>query len=287
MSLSLSRCWISRRHHITLDDHRRMRRRMMALRLLVLFIVCIATSGKDRNVPHPHRGVLRPYNPGPFDISLSGDDEQQLTEGKPVTKQAIPQKSDGDPAGGAICIQDIDAPKAAVWNQILRMNEYAGKVPKVKESKNYQFHRNRDGSITMKTRQRLGILPGYTYENYYNHKFEPKKDSLVWSLDYDKSSDFDDCAGHWHLKDHPTKPHATRVFYACDIKLSSAIPTPVLNYIGKSALKQATSWVKKESEAEPDSTVPTEFVTKGASTRGTTRGKQRSLGFLRRMKLEL
>lgn len=48
------------------------------------------------------------------------------------------------------------------------------------------------------------VLP--QYENFYDHKFEPTKDSLVWSLDYDRSSDFDDCAGHWHLTNHPTKP---------------------------------------------------------------------------------
>lgn len=34
---------------------------------------------------------------------------------------------------------------------------------------------------------------------------------------------------------------------------------PVLKYIGKSALKQATSWVKKESEAEKDSAMPSGF----------------------------
>lgn len=34
----------------------------------------------------------------------------------------------------------------------------------------------------------------------------PEEDSVIWSLDYEKYSDFDDVAGHWHLEDHPSKP---------------------------------------------------------------------------------
>ena len=44
------------------------------------------------------------------------------------------------------------------------------------------------------------------YENYYNHKYTPEKDSVTWKLDYDKTSDFDDVSGHWHVEEHPKKP---------------------------------------------------------------------------------
>jgi len=88
------------------------------------------------------------------------------------------------------------------------------------------------------------------YESYYDHTYYPKKDSMTWKLDYEKTSDFDDVSGHWHVEDHPSTPGKTRVFYACDIKLMGSVPGPILNYISKSALKQATGWVKKESEKE-------------------------------------
>jgi hypothetical protein len=52
------------------------------------------------------------------------------------------------------------------------------------------------------------------------------------------------------------------VFYACDIKTKGSVPGPVLNFISKSALKQATSWVKKESEAAPDASIPDKFASK-------------------------
>lgn len=88
------------------------------------------------------------------------------------------------------------------------------------------------------------------YESYYDHTYYPDKDSLTWKLDVDKTSDFEDVSGHWHVEPHPTLggDRASRVFYACDIKLAGSVPGPILNYISKAALKQATGWVKKESE---------------------------------------
>lgn len=99
---------------------------------LALLVLCApVVSRKERNVPHPHRGVLKPYQPGPFDLDLSGADEKELLSGKSVMKQIMPGKGEKEPGGGAICIQDILAPKQAVWSQILRMNDYEGKVPRV------------------------------------------------------------------------------------------------------------------------------------------------------------
>eukprot|EP00593_Proboscia_inermis_P014742 CAMPEP_0171299284 /NCGR_PEP_ID=MMETSP0816-20121228/8096_1 /TAXON_ID=420281 /ORGANISM="Proboscia inermis, Strain CCAP1064/1" /LENGTH=194 /DNA_ID=CAMNT_0011774967 /DNA_START=151 /DNA_END=735 /DNA_ORIENTATION=- len=192
-------------------------------------------------------------------MTVESKDEKILSGGKPVMKQ-IPDENDPNGGGKAICVQDIGAPKNAVWNQILGLNAYAGKVPKVKECKNYEVTRNADGSSTIKTKMVIGVLPGYKYESYYDHTFHPNDDSCVWSLDYDKYSDFDDVAGHWHIEDHPKKTGCTRVFYACDIKLRGAVPGPVMNILTKSALKSATSWVKKESEAAPASEMPSNFA---------------------------
>lgn len=79
---------------------------------------------------------------------------------------------------------------------------------------------------------------------------------MVWTLDYDKTSDFYDVSGHWHLEEHPDDPNWTRVFYACDILLKGTVPKPVLNYLSQSALRTATGWVKKESEKSSGATEP-------------------------------
>lgn len=109
------------------------------------------------------------------------------------------------------------------------------------------------------------------YESYYDHTFHPDKSSLTWTLDYDKTSDFDDVAGHWHVGPS-NQPACSRVYYACDIQMKGKVPGPVLNYISKAALKQATAWVKKESEAHPEKTIQTVYG--GGSSSSSSAAKE-------------
>jgi hypothetical protein len=277
----------------------------------------LVTAKKDHNLPHPHRGILKAYSPGAFNVKLSRQDEATLAQGQSVMKQTMPSKD--DVSGSAICIQDVMAPKECVWKQILDLDSYHGKVPKLNVAKNYFVGNNRDGTRTIKTKMVIGVMPGYAvrtveetlclhwivivliraashmivclpcntppsqctlpaiyitillfhllqYECYYEHKYYPRQSSLVWKLDYDKTSDFDDVSGHWHVESLPQS--CSRVFYACDIKTKGSVPGPILNYISKQALKSATSWVKKESEAMPEAKAARSKAL--ASTTGTT-----------------
>lgn len=229
--------------------------------LVVLAIACCCHGRKNRDAPHIHRGVLSSYEAGPFSsIDLDKSDEKVLNAGKPIMKQT---QGEGEELGGSsICVQDVAAPKEAVWKQILDLDAYKGKVPKVSTCKNYVAKMNEDGTSTMKTEMAVKVIPGYGYTSFYDHTYHPSKDSMTWRLDYDKTSDFDDVSGHWHLEEHPTKPGCTRVFYACDIKLKGAVPGPVVNFVSKSALKAATGWVKKESEKNPSAELDLAFVDK-------------------------
>lgn len=237
--------------------------------VIVLVVVTQLASchGKkqNRDLPHIHRGVLSSFEAGPFDsIELDKNDEKVLDSGKPIMKMT---QGEGDELGGSsICVQDVAAPKEAVWSQILDFDAYKGKVPKVGECKNYVAKLNDDGTSTMKTQMSVKVIPGYGYTSFYDHTYAPTKDSLTWRLDYDKTSDFDDVSGHWHLESHPTKPDCTRVFYAADVKLKGAVPGPVMNFISKSALKTATGWVKKESEKNPSAKVDLAFVDRSKLT---------------------
>eukprot|EP00980_Cylindrotheca_fusiformis_P004626 scaffold990_cov108-Cylindrotheca_fusiformis.AAC.3 len=225
--------------------------------LVLVCASCPALARKDYNEPHPHSGVLKPYEAGPFDLKLNKKELSTLSSGKPVMKQPPPKE--GELGGGAICVQDIEAPKEAVWAQILDLDSYKGKVPKLNECKNYFLRKNQDGTFRFKTKMVVGIIPGYSYTSHYDHTYTPEKDSVTWTLDYEKTNDFDDVAGHWHLEEHPENPGCTRVFYACDVKLKGAVPAPIANYLSKSALRTATGWVKKESEKNPALQVPAEF----------------------------
>jgi hypothetical protein len=54
--------------------------------------------------------------------------------------------------------------------------------------------------------------------------------------------------------------------------MKGSVPKPILSYISKSALKQATGWVKKESEQNPEATVPSQYA--GASSKMMSFGKK-------------
>jgi len=134
--------------------------------LVVVLVATLAlcchpcTGKKNRDVFHGHRGVFPPYEAGPFEsLDLNKGDEKVLESGKPIMKQN--QGSGDELGGGAICVQDVAAPKEAVWSQILDLDSYKGKVPKVNECKNYLVKKNEDGTSTIKTKMALKVIPGY------------------------------------------------------------------------------------------------------------------------------
>jgi hypothetical protein len=122
----------------------------------------VSARGINRNQPHSHRGKLHPYTPGAFhNLQLSNADEQKLSQGEAVMKQTMPTGG-SDESGSAICVQDIHAPHEAVWYQILDLDHYTDKISKLKECKNYFVQKNsHEGTYRIKTKQVLGVLPGY------------------------------------------------------------------------------------------------------------------------------
>ena len=97
----------------------------------------------------------------------------------------------------------------------------------------------------------------FQYKTYHNHIYYPEHNSLTWTLDYNKTSDFDDVVGHWHIQE--LKPNKCRIYYSSNIKIKGYIPRLALNYISQTALKLATSWVQRDSEANPFKTIPIQY----------------------------
>ncbi len=128
------------------------------------FSASTVADGKntERNAAHRHTGILKQYSAGAFDLNVDADDEEALEKGNSVMKRLPPDDPTDKLGGKAICVQDINAPKKAVWRQILDMDSYVGKVNKVKECQNYAVETNDDGSIQIKTKMVIGVTPGYT-----------------------------------------------------------------------------------------------------------------------------
>ncbi|CAM9736516.1 unnamed protein product [Choristocarpus tenellus] len=94
--------------------------------------------GKDAKGPHPHNGMVKPYQPGPPSFTLTKRQLSDLEEGKLVEDMLKGKNSeDGGKAGRALAVQDVDAPPEYVWDRIKDFNNYKNMVPKVVECYNY------------------------------------------------------------------------------------------------------------------------------------------------------
>ena len=90
-------------------------------------------------------------------------------------------------------------------DQIRNIGNYKNVVPKVKSVDTYSEQKFANGTIQTGAVFAVGIFPlSFTY--YLTLTYEPKYNTYTWTLDYSKSSDFDDNTGHWQVLDHPTKP---------------------------------------------------------------------------------
>ena len=200
---------------------------------------------------HPHRGIIPPFRAGDPGIKLDAAARSILKQGKPYQTQV----QDGS-AGRGIVIQDIKAPVHVVWDRILDFGAYKKMVPKTTDSKIYrrQSLGNHQERIWVQITIGLAMLK---LRFYVNHLYEPQKNSLTWTLDYDQKSDMDDSVGYWYVIPHPDNPTLwTRVFYSVQVSMFHWVPQFAVDFMSKQALTDATEWLKKHSELEASKQVP-------------------------------
>jgi hypothetical protein len=214
---------------------------LVALILLGLAISLVApqAAADDNKNPHPHQGVLPPYEPVPLNITLHEEQLERLAEGELV----IMTIEKADSGGTGIGVIDIAAPVEMVWSRITGFEHYPEWIGPVDFCEVY--HQAGD---TTKTHVKIsGFL--YSYEYFLTNVFWPEQEMLIWTLDYSRESEFDDCVGVWFVEPHPDKEGWTRAWFSSDLKLRSPIPGFIMNFIKKKGIKDATSWVKEQSEA--------------------------------------
>ncbi len=157
-------------------------------------------------------------------------------------------------SGRGLVVQDIDAPPSIVWGRILDYDNYSNMVPKTVESKNYHVENIKASkkdplSQIIYTRMKVGF-PVLKLEFFIKHLYYPSLNSLTWTLDYSKSSDFNDSCGYWYVIEHPDSEDRTRVYYSVEVSMFDWVPKFVVDFMSTKALTDATAWVKKYSELE-------------------------------------
>jgi len=200
--------------------------------------------GADPSKPHINKGINHPFPTTKQVVSLTAKEESILASGGTVKRQVV---ADGGKGGRAMAVQDISAKADTVWTRILAFSEYPKMVNGVLACSNYEEVKHRNGTQSIKTHMKLGVL-GVKLEYFIHHTYEPKLGVLTWTLDYHRLSDLIDSVGYWCVVRHPSDPSRARVFYSVDASLPSWVPGFVVTAVTSKALTDATAWVKVEAE---------------------------------------
>lgn len=209
-------------------------RLMMALSLS---LVCAGVALADEAEPHPHKGVLKPYPSTYTPVPLSAGEQAKLKSGKPVFK-----KTEGKTGGRGVAVFLVNASPDVVWRTIGSFEKYPGWVDAVDKTKVYSRKgKNVDVYFEISSM-------GVGIEYYIRHVLQNDKRYMTWTLDYAHKSELDDSVGFWKVDEIEGKPNMSKVTYSVDIKVTGWVPGFIRKLLVEKGLKEATSWVKKQSE---------------------------------------
>jgi ribosome-associated toxin RatA of RatAB toxin-antitoxin module len=202
-----------------------------------LLVAAIPAMAADAARPHEHRGVLKPYPRPPKPPALTDADRATLAAGKPVMRQ-----TEGEAGGRGLAIFQVNAPADVVWATIRDYPSYPNFIPEVKKC---EIYKKDGGNVDVRF---LLKSYGVNIEYFIHHDIDVAGRWLTWTLDYNRESDLDDSVGFWRVTPVDGAADRAQVEYSVDIAISGWVPGFVRSLLVDNGLKQATSWVKVQSE---------------------------------------
>jgi hypothetical protein len=161
----------------------------------------------------------------------------------------IHDRDESDPSNGrAVVVQDIEASPTACMGRLRDLEAYPRMVAALKSIRRYSNFVHKNGTERTSSFFEAAAPLGFKIRYFLKLTYEPDYMTYTWTLDYNKSSDFDDNVGHWQVMKHPLKEGWSRVLYSCEIKIFKWIPEFIVSFLTKTALVESTTWVKAESE---------------------------------------
>jgi hypothetical protein len=218
---------------------------LLILLALVLALQCSVILAADKSKPHGHKGVLEAYTGKPLPCKPTGEQSKKLDKGEAV----MVTERVGGKGGRGVVIQDVNSPPNICMDKIRDLPKYPKMVPHVKSIEIYETKKSMTGVVKVGAKYNIGLM-GMGFGYFLMHTYNPMYNTLTWTLDYNKNSDFDDNVGHWQVMAHPSKKGWTRVLYSTKVKLFPWIPEFIVKFLTSKALVESTSWVKRESELE-------------------------------------
>lgn len=191
----------------------------------------------DAEAPHPHQGVLERYANPPVPVSLTAAEEAQIRTDKPVFKQI-----DNGTSGRGAAVFVVDAPPERVWQTIRSFEKYPDWIDAVEACEVYDVRG--DHVYARFVLKKFGMEITY----FIDHTWAAEDGWVTWTLDYSRTSDFDDSVGMWRVSALPEDPQRSKVEYSVDLYVTAYVPGFVRSFVVEQGIKDATKWVKARSE---------------------------------------
>jgi ribosome-associated toxin RatA of RatAB toxin-antitoxin module len=197
----------------------------------------LVVHAADPGKAHSHTGVLAAYPVPPIPIALDSAQEAQFSSGDPVYTQV-----DTGSQGRGVAVFLVKAPADEVWSTIHNFAAYPKWIDGLETCEVYK--QSGDHVYVRFVIEKMGM----DIEYFIDHTFPPGETWGTWTLDYTRESDLDDSVGMWRVTSLPDNPGHSRVEYSVDVKVTGWVPGFVRDFLVNRGLRDATSWVKKQSE---------------------------------------
>lgn len=203
--------------------------------------------------------------PLPFALpKLSKEQIRKLEAGERIQEQARMGRE-----GSGYVVVDVQAPPYVVWESLLDFESYPKIIPTVREMQLYTSEKLNIGYVNEKP-----LLPGTGRETrHYGipsvtrasfilskfrlniaavHKYSPHPDGDYMVFTLDKSCTnmvLKGAKGIWHtVADPDGRKGWTRVYLLCEVQISRALPSFIVDYAADRAMPRATTWLKPHVE---------------------------------------
>jgi len=182
--------------------------------------------------------------------------------------ERLQQQSKMAREGSGYVVLDVKAPPYVVWECLLDFESYPETIPTVRSVQMFTSTHLKSGYRaekpvnpgTGKETRHYGT-PSLTRAAFTLSKFKlniaavhkyrphPEGDYMVFELDQgSKNIVLQKAKGVWHTEAE-VRPGYTRVWLLCELRVSRALPSFIVDYAAERAMPRATTWLKPQVEA--------------------------------------
>jgi len=204
--------------------------------------------------------------PMPFTLpKLTEEQIQQLKAGERVQEQARMGRE-----GSGYVVLDVKAPPFVVWECLLDFESYPQLISTVRNVQLFTNQKLSTGYVneqpvstgtgsetrhhgTPSVTRAAFVLSKFRLNIAAIHKYTPHPEGDYMEFTLDKSSTnmvLKGAKGIWHTIENPDgREGYTRVYLLCEVLVSRALPSFIVDYTADRAMPRATTWLRPQVEA--------------------------------------